>query len=114
MDNQNEERINELLGAIRSGESNVDYGNANSGSSNSQDELSQGYDDHVSESSSRDWCDSSGQSSSLSFEGNSSDVMAKGGPSKARDGTENPWQCLDKEDEMEADEGNNYYRMLLN
>ena len=107
MDNQHEERINELLGAIRSGESNVDYGNANSGSSNSQDELSQGYDDHVSESSSQDWCDSSGQSSSLSFEGNSSDVKAKRGPSKARGGTENPWQCLDKEDEMEADEGNN-------
>ena len=107
MDNQHEERINELLGAIRSGESNVDYGNANSGSSNSQDELSQGYGDHVSESSSQDWCDSSGQSSSLSFEGHSSDVMAKGGPSKARDGTENPWQCLDKEDEIEADEGNN-------
>lgn len=107
MDNQHEERINELLGAIRSGESNVDYGNANSGSSNSQDELSQGYDDHVSESSSQDWCDSSGQSSSLSIEGNSSDVKAKRGPSKARDGIENPWQCLDKEDEMEADEGNN-------
>ena len=111
MDNQHEERIHELLGAIRSGESNVDYGNADS---NSQDELSHGYDDHVSESSSRDWCDSSGQSSSLSFEGNSSDVKAKGGPSKARDGTENPWQCLDKEFEMEADEGNNYYKMLLN
>ena len=112
MDNQHEERINELLGAIRSGESNVDYGNANS---NSQDELSQGYDAHVSDSSSQDWCDSSGQSSSLSFEGTSSDVMAKGGASKARGGTENPWQCLDKEDEiMEADEGNNYYKMSLN
>lgn len=109
MDNHHEERINELLGAIRSGESNVDYGNANSGSSNSQDELSQGYDAHVFESSSQDWCDSSGQSSSLSFEGNSSDLMAKGGPSKARGGLENSWQCIDKEDEMEVDEGNNYY-----
>ncbi|XP_074635335.1 ATP-dependent DNA/RNA helicase DHX36-like isoform X1 [Acropora palmata] len=104
MDNQHEERINELLGAIRTGESNVDYGNANSGSSNSQDELSQGYNAHDTESSSQDGCDSSGQSSSLSVEGTSSDVMAKGGASKAIGGMENPWQCIDKEDEMEVDE----------
>ena len=112
MDNQHEERINELLGAIRTGESNVDYGNANSGSSNSQDELSQGYNAHDTESSSQDGCDSSGQSSSLSVEGTSSDVMAKGGASKAIGGMENPWQCIDKEDEMEVDEGNKLLLLL--
>ena len=108
MDNHHEERINELLGAIRSGESNVDHSDANSGLSDSKVELSQGCDAHVFEPSSQDWCASSGESSSLSFEGNSSDVMSKGGPSKARDGMENPWQCIDKEDQMEVDDGNNY------